>query len=394
VALSDARGHAALAPGALEAIRGSPKPHHLPPGEIPLSDEQFLSDFGWNGWFESHRSRLLSHQRPARVVAEHRDAWLLATSDGERLARLAGRLRHAAMSRLDLPATGDWACARLPADGGDALIEALLPRSSRLVRKAAGETSEPQIVAANVDLVVIVAALDQDFNPRRLERYAAAIAEGGAVPMVLLSKADLCADADTDALIEAAGRAVPDARVLVASAVDGRGLADLRAALRPGLTAALVGSSGVGKSTVLNALVGREIHATGEVREHDHRGRHVTTHRELVRLPWGGLLVDTPGMRELAPWVEGDASAGFPDVDELAASCRFADCAHASEPGCAVHAAVADGRLESERLEAWRKLMKELHWLAIRNDARALLEQRRKWKVIHKAARVRDRSSS
>jgi ribosome biogenesis GTPase len=357
-----------------------------------LSEDAFLSDYGWNAWFESHRSRLLSHQHPARVVAEHRDAWLLATTAGEQLARLAGRLRHAATSRLDLPATGDWIAARLPADGGDARIEAVLPRSSRLVRKVAGDTSEPQIVAANVDLVVIVAALDHDFNPRRLERHAAAVAEGGGLPMVLLNKADLCTDVAS--FVTAARRAMPDAPILVASAVDGRGLAELRAALRSGLTAALVGSSGVGKSTVLNNLVGREIHATGEVREHDHRGRHVTTHRELVRLPWGALLVDTPGMRELSPWAEGDASASFSDVDELAAACRFADCAHGSEPGCAVLAAVADGRLDAARLEAWRKLSKELHWLAIRNDARALSEQRRKWKVIHKGARARDRLSS
>lgn len=346
-----------------------------------------LADLGWNAWFESHRSRLTPFTVPARVVAEHRGALTLLCPQGAFTARLGGRLRHDASGRLDLPAVGDWVGARLPARDGDAVVDLVLPRLGRLVRQAAGRRVEAQVVAANVDLVVVVTALDQDFNARRLERWAQAIEPSGAMPILLLNKADLCPDPEP--LVEAAARVMPDARVIVASAARADGLGPLRDALKPGLTAALVGSSGVGKSTTVNALLGAPIQATREVREHDHRGRHATSHRELFLLPGGGLLVDTPGLRELAAWADGGDAAGLPssfaDLEQAAEGCRFRDCTHATEPGCGVLAAVRSGDLDPGRLASYDKLRKEMAFQARRQDEAAARAERMRWKAITKS---------
>jgi ribosome biogenesis GTPase / thiamine phosphate phosphatase len=345
-----------------------------------------LQSLGWNARLETlfvpHKDRGLE---PARVAREDRGRYTVLDESGARSAELAGRLRHDARTRAELPAVGDWVALR-PGAASSAVIDALLPRASAFVRKVAGETTEEQVVAANVDAVFLVCGLDGDFNPRRIERYLAAAWESGAEPVVVLNKADL-AD-DLDALTAEAGSVAPGAAVVPVSALRGDGLAGLEPWLTPGRTVALLGSSGAGKSTLVNALLGAPRQATGGVREDDSRGRHTTTHRELVPLPGGALLLDTPGMRELQLWGgEESLDGAFPEIAELAVRCRFRDCRHESEPGCAVLAAAESGELDEVRLASWRKLQRELLRLAARTDAKARAELQAKWKAIHKSMR-------
>ena len=277
---------------------------------------------------------------------------------------------------------------RRPPGDGRSLLQAVLPRRTHLARKVPGPTTAVQVVAANVDVVLIVGGLDDDYNPRRLERALVLAWDGGARPAIVLNKADLLAPDLLAARVRATEDVAPGVPVLAMSAATGEGLDGLEAIVAPGQTAALIGSSGVGKSTLVNRLLGADRQRTAEVRAHDSRGRHTTTHRELLRLPGGALLVDTPGLRELQLWAAPDALEGaFADVDALAASCRFADCAHGEEPGCAVLAAAADGTLGPARLESYRKLQRELRYLALRQDERGQREQKERWRAIHKAAR-------
>ncbi len=345
-----------------------------------------LESLGWNARFEEsftvHRTRGLV---PARVAREDRTRHVVLDESGARPAELAGRLRHEARTRAELPAVGDWVAVR-PGAASPAIIEAVLPRASAFVRKDVGDATEAQVVAANVDTVFLVSGLDHDYNPRRIERYLAAAWESGATPVVVLNKADLAED--REARVAEVEALAPGAAVLAVSALEGDGIGALAPWLLPGHTIALLGSSGVGKSTLVNALLGHERQATGAVREDDSRGRHTTTHRELVALPGGALLLDTPGMRVLKLWGDEDAVDGaFPEIASLAEGCRFRDCRHESEPGCAVLAAEADGSLPTERLESWRKLQREAHWLATRMDARARAAEEAKWKAIHKSMR-------
>jgi ribosome biogenesis GTPase len=326
--------------------------------------------------------------QPARVSLEHTHIYRVMAEPAEWLARVSGRLRHRATGRPDFPAVGDWVAVEPPVGDGEARIVAVLPRSSRFSRRAAGDRTEEQVIAANIDTVFLVGGLDRDFNPRRIERYLVVAWESGAMPVVVLNKADLVEDPERH--VEEVRALAPTVPVHAVSCRNDQSLDVLRDYLGPGRTGALLGSSGVGKSTIVNRLVGHDLLRTRDVRVWDSRGRHTTTTRELVLLPDHGVLIDTPGMRELQLWETGEAlTSAFADIDAIAGSCRFRDCRHSSEPGCAVRAAVDDGGLAVERLESFHKLLLEQEHERRQQDQRAQLEQKRRWKVLTKAANKR-----
>jgi ribosome biogenesis GTPase len=320
-----------------------------------------LASLGWDdGWQQAFAPWAgKAHVTPARVAIEFNFNYRLYTEAGEADAVAAGRLKHHAGRRSDLPAVGDWVAVRQRPNEDRGAIVAVLPRRSKFSRKGAGETTEEQVVATNVDVVFIVMALDGDYNLRRLERYLLLARDSGAAPVILLTKPDLSASVEEQAsnVRVLAG----DMPVHVLSPRHGEGLEQVASYLGSGRTAALLGSSGVGKSTIINRLVGDDLRPTREVRAADSRGRHTTTHRELVVLPDGGLLIDTPGMRELQLWDVGEAvRETFEDIDALAVACHFTDCRHRDEPRCAVKAAVAEGTIPAERLASYLKLRDEL----------------------------------
>ncbi len=349
-----------------------------------------LEQFGWS---DSLRQRFAPHaaqgHSPARVIIQQRGLYTLACEAGELTGRLSGRLAHEAAPGA-LPVVGDWvAMAPRPAEGA-ATIHALLPRRTTFRRKAADSVQTAQVVAANVDTVFLVSALNGEFNPRRLERYLAAAFDSGAEPVVVLTKTDLAAD--PEAALALARQVAGGAPVVSVCALAGEGLEALAPWLTPGATCALLGSSGVGKSTLANALAGDARMAVGAVREDDARGRHTTTHRELFVLPGGALILDTPGMRELG-LLDADTgvSATFEDIEALALTCRFRDCGHGQEPGCAVRAALANGDLDETRWRGFEKLRREVAHFDRRDDPLAREAERRRWISISKANRARRR---
>jgi len=348
-----------------------------------------LTTLGWTdrlaAAFEPYAARNLA---PARIAVEHRSRYVLYAEDGEHDAVLAGRLRQENDLAAWHPVVGDWVAVALGTGDGPAVIHAVLPRATRFARRAPLRDDIEQVLAANIDRVLIVVAADRDTNARRIERYLAMAWEGGAEPVIVLSKCDLDGADDRRRDIEAAALGI---RVISVSNITGDGVEDVRALLMEGTTTALLGSSGVGKSSLVNSLLGggREQLRTGAVRD-DGKGRHTTTHRELVPLSSGGLLLDTPGMRELGLW---DASEGtrevFADIAALSDRCRFTDCGHDTEPGCAVLDAVATGEVSQERLDSWRKLVAELAYLERRDDARARSERSKQDAAASR--RLRDR---
>lgn len=344
-----------------------------------------LKDLGWDAqWDAAFAPYRSDGMVPARVAVEFNHIFRVWSEDGDLLAQQAGRMKHRAGGRQDLAAVGDWVAVRRTIGQSEGTIEAILPRRSKFSRKVAGEITEEQVVAANIDTAFIVMGLDGDYNPRRLERYLVLAHDSGAEAVVLLNKADIASDLQA-ALAEITGMA-GDRPVHAISARTGLGLDHLLAHLEPGRTGALLGSSGVGKSTLINAIVGEARLATQEVRASDSRGRHTTRHRELIRVPGRGLLIDTPGMRELQLWDVSEAIAeAFDDIDALAVDCHFTDCRHRDEPRCAVKAAVVEGRLAPSRLASYLKLQDERVLLEARKDERALIEEKRRGKIGAKA---------
>lgn len=325
------------------------------------------------GWTQNRSDSFASYKekglQPARVVRRDRTAWLIATQTGETLADVTGRFRSEVDGEGNWPAVGDWVAVTIN-DGGLASIHAVLDRETCISRKAAGERTDQQVLAANVDTAFLVAGLDLDFNLRRLERYLATVYDSGATPVILLNKADLCDNLDE--VISEVESIAFGVDILAISAVQREGLEQLEPYVGPGQTVIVLGSSGVGKSTLINSLAGSDELKTGEVREDDSRGRHTTTWRELVVLPEGGVLIDTPGMRELANWLDQDGlERAFDDIERLTPHCRFRDCTHQGEPGCAVEQAIDNGELPAERLKSYLKLKREAQKLEERRSGKA-----------------------
>jgi ribosome biogenesis GTPase len=342
---------------------------------------------GWSAhWANALAGLELSEGEPARVIQEHREAYILSTEKGEFPAEVSGRFRHQSLSRRDFPAVGDWVIMTQHDAASPCIIQTVLPRRSAFLRRAAGVKSEEQVVAANVDTALLVSGLDQDFNPRRIERYLTLSYESGAAPIILLNKADLCPDLDAALLrVEQVACGVP---IHALSAVEGEGLDTIRKHLQPGTTGVLLGSSGVGKSTLLNALLGVNQAKTAPVRADDDKGRHTTTHRELIPLPDGALLIDTPGMRELQLLAdETSVATSFDDVAEYTGACRFSDCSHTGEPGCAVQAALEEGSLEPARYESYLQQRKEAAHHQREQDVHLQKEERKRWQAIHRSMR-------
>jgi ribosome biogenesis GTPase / thiamine phosphate phosphatase len=345
----------------------------------------FVSQLPGYGPFFSDSFRLLARPDliPARIVGVDRASFQLAGSRAER-AELSGRLRHE-LAPHERPTVGDWVA--VTDDAQRAIIQAVLPRRTALYRRAAGLTGDAQAIAANVDVVLIVTSANRDANPRRVERYLAVVRDSGAAPVVVVNKIDL--GGDVSGMVAELEAVCAGAPLVAVSAATGDGVEALRAMVGVDCTVGLIGMSGVGKSSLVNRLLGREIQAVAGI-DDDDRGRHTTTRRELLELPGGGLLIDTPGMRELGLVDDGGGvEASFDDVSALAAACRFADCSHGREPGCAVQAAIDGGDLDPDRLASYRKLLRELAAAERRGNPLAQARERQRWKVIHAARRAR-----
>lgn len=346
-----------------------------------------LEWLGWNSFFSKNLSSPLPEELTVgRVAVEHKDTYILYTEFGELSAQVTGEMRHRSTERADLPAVGDWVIVSIRSEENRATIQEILPRKSKFSRKTAGGLTQEQIIATNVDTVFIVSGLDLDFNLRRIERYLLLVWDSGANPVIILNKADLCNEVERRRdEVEAVALGVP---IVVLSAIENQGLDALIPYLGIGQTVALIGSSGVGKSTLTNQLSGQVIQEVQSVRKGDHRGRHTTTKRELIILPNGGLLMDTPGMREIQLWMGSEGlQETFADVKTLAQLCQFRNCQHEKEPGCAVQQALLDGTLDAQRFRNYKKLQQELDYISRKQDQKAYLAEKEKWKKIHKALR-------
>lgn len=336
-----------------------------------------LEALGWDAaWAEAFAPHQTAGLVPARVAIEDKHAYRVVTTEGEIAAKVTGRLLHLTRNPGALPKVGDWVAVTPEAGAERVAIHGVLPRRTAITRQAAGTGRAEQVLAANVDLAFLVQALDISFNLRRLERFLVMVREGGVQPVVVLNKADLC---DAVARREAEARAVAGpAPVVITSAQSRRGVSPLKEFLQPARTVVFIGASGVGKSSLINQLYGEEIQATIEVREHDAKGRHTTAWRELIQLPGGALVIDTPGMREFHMWLAGEGlEEAFPEIAALAAGCHFRDCTHGNEKGCAVLAAVADGSLGRDRHASFQKLRLELDYLADERRRHTYLARKR-----------------
>ena len=338
-----------------------------------------IKHLGWNGYFQESFDNLgRDSLRPSRVIRHNKNQYIV--HDGEKVltATLLGRLLYESEDTSLLPAVGDWVCIE-PFDEEQAIIHEVLARFGAFFRKEAGQVTRKQVIAANIDVAFLVSGLDHDLNIRRIERFLVQVSSSGATPVILLNKADL--REDIDAICTSVKAVAGDVEVIPISAKEQKGFDRVRSFIQKGKTVAFLGSSGVGKSSIANVLLERHIQRTGSVREDDSRGRHTTSHRELMLLPSGGVIIDTPGLRELQLWGnEEDLQQVFSEIDQLAAYCKFRDCRHEAEPGCAVLQALEDGELDETRLESYKKLRRELSYLNQRQDEVAQLEAKKREK--------------
>jgi len=340
-----------------------------------------LKKLGWNAFFGERFRRYATGHEPGRVSTVNKNSCKVHMKGGVVRARVSGKLRQDGLR----PAVGDWVA--IYRDESDIFtIQAILPRKSKISRKDPGRAAGEQVIVTNIETVFIVTSLNQDLNMRRLERYIAIAKQSGTEPVIVLNKSDICAD--VEAKIDEVKAIAPDLSVLDISATENIGLEKLSPYLQDGKTALLLGSSGVGKSTLINALEGRERQKIGEIREDDGRGRHTTTARELLILETGGIVIDNPGMREIQLWDAGDGlDDAFQDIIELAKECKFSDCRHVTEPGCAVKKAIEDGTLSEVRLESYRKLQRELSAIERKKNPKLMAEEQKKWKKISRMAK-------
>ncbi|OVE76715.1 ribosome small subunit-dependent GTPase A [bacterium F11] len=345
-----------------------------------------LDDWGWGRHWQGEIDSISpSDLNPGRVIAVHRDLSLVQTAQGERPGLVSGKFRHGAQKLSDYPAVGDWVLADTK-NPDLAVLHHILPRKTTISRKAAGNQIDEQILATNVDIIFVVTAFDDDFNVRRLERYVLLAHQSGIDPVILVNKADLAKPDDEKYSL--ANDVLPNGSVHRLSAQTGDGVDIIQYYLSEGKTGIFLGSSGVGKSTVLNGLLGQNVQSTQTIRLSDGKGRHTTTAREMFRLPHGGLIIDTPGLREVQLW--GDESAlseVFDEIKELAKACQFNDCRHGQEPGCAIQAALEDGTLPMGRYQSFLKLQKEMAYLERKKDPQQRANTKRRWKKIHENMR-------
>jgi ribosome biogenesis GTPase len=338
-----------------------------------------METLGWNSFFQQHLDQLSDEEAiPGRIIRESKNLYQVYSEEGELMAEISGKMRYEAQDASALPTVGDWVALKTRLGEDRAIIINLLPRQSKFSRKAvlsggvpgSGGKTEEQVLAANIDTVFLVSGLDNDFNLRRIERYLTIAWDSGAAPVIVLNKADLCEEIEERmAEVEEVAFGVPLHPI---SALDKTGLVSLEEYLIPGKTSVFLGSSGVGKSTIINSLIGDELLKTGPLRESDQRGKHITTHRELIFLPSGGAVIDTPGLREIQIWLDNEGMENtFRDVMEFAEQCRFRDCSHSNEPGCAVLGAIETGDLDEDRFQSYLKLQREMRHLSMRQNVKA-----------------------
>jgi ribosome biogenesis GTPase len=343
-----------------------------------------LETFGWNEYFEAFFAQYRDQGYAAgRISIQHKERYVIYTEQGELWGQISGKFRFDSSGLHDYPTTGDWVVYEKTIQDQPAIIHHVLERKSKFSRKVAGNRQDEQIIAANIDIAFIVMGLDGNYNPRRLERYLTFAWDSGAHPVIVLNKSDICPILEE--CIEETRSIARGVDIIVMSAFHPEDLAPFHMLLKPGVTGVLLGSSGVGKSTITNLLLGKEHSYVQEVRESDSRGRHTTAYRELVVLPTGGIIIDTPGLRELQFWESEEGLSGsFDDIEELSAKCRFRDCKHEAEPDCAVKNALEDGTLDADRYENYQKLQREIRYQAARLDMNAQKLEKERWKKISK----------
>lgn len=347
-----------------------------------------LSDFGWDDGFEENFKEFREQKLlPARVIESNRLVYKLVSGEGELMGKLSGRFRHTCRSKSEFPTVGDWVAFKPSEHKGFVPIQGLLERKSRFSRKSAGKDSDEQVIAANIDTIFIVSGLDQDFNVRRLERYVTLATGSGAEFVFILNKADLCED--PEGVVEKIGCLFEGVPVYTLSALKNKGLEQITPYLKSGKTVVFLGSSGVGKSTIINWLLGEERQKTGEISDYSGKGRHITSSKNLIMLPGGAMVIDTPGLRELQLLGSGGGlKNAFADIEALARGCKYRTCTHTNEPRCAVLMAVDEGEISEKRLENYNRLKREIEYNAQRHDARFKNKRSKFWKNVSKKAKL------